>query len=343
MELIEKSTITDENIINLPKFNFDSTYVKGFFRKVKDILTNEDFLEVYRYVQYWKLEIPIELIQYSLIENYNKLSLLANMLLTGDDDYYKQMSKNIANPREIDFDENDQINEDTEVEYLLDNPEYMKLANERGASLFCDFCKSKSYANSMLKLVKICNANGNYASDDTIQYYANAGIGGVAIAMISPMSDISYIFDTSFVPKDVDMYEFILSNLYDDEFDNEKNEYFLYKILENDKNIDVALFMKLYSNLSEHISTRSKEIIMSHVFGTNNLMLISEFIKFVVDDGFDLEHMKKIVMIDTPNKIAYILFNLEILNSTKYEYIYDYSLQIEEREKLLEDSYMFEY
>ena len=85
MNLLKKELIIEPLIRNNLKFNEHDEYVKGYFSDLNTVTNNEEFLEVYRYIQYWKLPYLDFMISYAMQPNYAIKSLLSNMALTNDD------------------------------------------------------------------------------------------------------------------------------------------------------------------------------------------------------------------------------------------------------------------
>lgn len=347
MELLRKTDVHDNSIVKNDKYNENEDYVKGFFCNLESIKNNEDFLCMYRYIQYWKLDIPQILIDYCNIPNYCKLSLIENMLLTGNDSYFELLHEKIINHTEIEDKEYEgEIDEDIEMDYFLKHPEYIKSAYNKGISINCNNINDIENTSSIMKLAEYSIKCCNYIDDDIILFYIRNGMGGLAISMISSVNDLNYIFDECFIPKDMDIYKYYIDKIHDGDqskINDLTKESYIYKLIESEKldnYIDIAFFMYLYNQISSKLPGKCKLMILLSVLKTDNRMLISCFLKEITKH-IEIIDIEDIVIFDHPNRNAYISLKIEIENSNNYEAVYDFAFEINHRAEEIKNKSKF--
>lgn len=342
MELRKKDSEFDSAIKSSDEFANKYDFIKGYFTDLVSINNNEEFLEYYRYIQYWKLEIPEMMEHYASIPNYSPKSLLANMLLTGDDEYYKKLSSMITNKE----------NKYTSYHIFppdLDDKPFLCLVKSDRADLTQkliddgntphDIFSSPNEGNCTLEVIKVMISEGYIPPDEIIIWYISKGMGGIASICITDCSDIDFIFEEN--PIDMDSYSLI----YDPKTEDDKREFeplemtvelserLLYKLLETNSQIDVALFMKLYKSASSVISLSEKYNLLNHVLDRGELMLIQEFMKELDKEGLERDRIENLILYKVKSANGFVIFSLVIQGEKNYDKIFDYCCDIDTEEK----------
>jgi hypothetical protein len=324
MDLKHKSLIDEPTILNSEEFNNDSEYVCGMFSDVTDINNNNDFLDLYRYIQYWKLPIPDKLKEYASTPNYSKKSLIENMRLTGEDEYFDEI-QNLIESADFVFrtPENDtfcsQLLEDDTIE-----DKYMKLVEENRPDLvdkltdegysFEDLYFGINRGNAGMKVVKKMLEQGYTASVDIAVWYIENGMGSI-VNMCFESGIREFIIGEH--PRDYDIFEFytethpgLLASEYEELF---------FSLLDSNV-IDVALLVELYKGAK--ISTKQQKIsILGLILKKNNRMLISQFMRLLLDDGVPCYDIYNNIHFVSKSVIGHIIYSLEIVNNKAYDSI----------------------
>lgn len=299
MEIVNRDRITEQSILD----STDSKYIKGYFCFKDKINNNDDFIELYRYLQYWNLPITDELYNYVKYENYAPKSLIENMRLTGEDSYFEQLS--LKNEKY----ENKDTEEELTFEKILENPEYAKCGYEQGVSINYDLI-TKDNAN---KFIHIIRSYGDSVEDLTICNMIRKGLGGLVSLFLSEANDIDFIYDDQFFPLDYD--SLILYSVFK-EITHERAEYFFSSFFELPR--DTALFMKLLEYLPENFY-RS---FLCNVLNCGNKLLITLFINHFKISNNEIEEL---IIFSIRSKEAYITFKLNICDEKDYDSIIENS------------------
>ena len=332
MELRKKDIIFEESIKQSEEFQNKYDFIKGYFSDLISVNNNNEFLELYRYVQYWNFEIPIILVEYASICNYCKESLLANMFLTGDDRYYKYFSDIIINSK---F---NHLNNNIFQPSIGDKP-FLDLAKYNRPDLTNNFINdgytphdifSSSFeGNATLQIVKTMMSEGYIPSDEIIIWYISKGMGSIAKECITNCSDIDFIFEED--PIDIDFFEFMYSKKL--KMNPDIAERILYRQFETKMEIDVALFMKLYILTKPILSLQSKLSILHHVIDKDESMLTRELLKELDNDGVSRERVENLLLYTAKSINGYVIFSLDIIGEKNYNKIFDYCCDINTEEK----------
>lgn len=338
MELRKKDTILEESIRKSEEFGNKYEFIKGYFSDLFSVDNNNDFLEVYRYVQYWNLEVPDFLKDYASTPNYCVKSLLSNMLLTGEDRYYKLLSDIILKSS---------FNYSMNNIFLptIGNTPFLDLAKNNKAELAGSFLmdghpphdifSSSSEGNATLQIVKTMMSEGYIPSDEIIIWYVSKGMGGVARECITECSDINFIFEED--PIDVDFFDFMYEDLSHNygllKIEPDNAERILYRQFDTKMEIDVALFMKLYMITKPILTIQSKLSILHHVVDKNEFMLTFQLLKELDDDGVSRERVQNLLLYTAKSISGYIIFSLQIVGEKNYDKIFDYCCDIDTEEK----------
>jgi len=329
MNLQKKDEITETLIINNPDFNSHDVYVKGYFSEVDIIFNNEYFLELYRYVQYWRLPIKNGLISYAEMPNYASESLLKNMLLTGDDKYYKYLSNIIINaeykPSKIEI---DREHEDI-YDYLVKiNRADLVLEYYMSGIPFTDLHPTIQNINVSMEVLKIMLDNNYEPSDEIIMWYIDNGYGKLAIMCIEDHIDKDFFLDE--IPTCLDFFNEILKCKYNNKINDIQVENIMNKLLTrkmSNNDIDVVLFITLYRLCSDKMSSEYKKVLLSIVVNLNQQFLTLTFLREIDNEINHCNVMRtsinNLLINSVKNKYAYIIFNIEILNYKNYTSILD--------------------
>lgn len=324
MDLRLKSLIDEPVILNSDEYNNENEYVCGMFSDVTIINNNDDFLELYRYIQYWKLQIPNNLQEYAKTPNYSTKSLIENMRLTGEDDYFFEILELIENAKySFNCPEDDNLfqelinNNKIENKYMnlveLNRSDLVELLTEEGYS-HEDLYFSVNKGNSGMLVVKEMLNQGYTASVDIVLWYIENGMGSVAkLCFESGISE----FIINEHPRDYDMFDYY-NETHPDLIPSEYEELF-FSLLES-KIIDVALLLELYKK--SKIETKQQKIsIFGLILKKNNRMLISQFMRLLYDDGVPCYDIYNNIHFVSKSIIGHIIYSLEIVNNKSYDSI----------------------
>lgn len=333
MELRKKDTILEESIKESDEFKNKYDFIKGYFSDLISVNDNNEFLELYRYVQYWKLDIPQILIDYASTRNYCKESLIANMLLTGDDEYYKKFVELISKSQFL--------TSSTKVfPPVIGNKPFLDLAKANRPDLTHkiieegntphDIFSSSYEGNSTLQIVKELIDEGYIPSDEIIIWYISKGMGGLAKeCIIEDYSDIEFIFEED--PIDLDFFNYMISQGY--EINPDIAERMLYRQFDSKMEIDVVLFMILYRLAKPILTLQSKLSILHHVLDKNESLLTRELLKDLDNDGIDRDRVETIILYTAKSINGYVIFSLDIVGEKNYDKIFDFCCDIDTEEK----------
>lgn len=334
MNLRKKEEIIEELIRTSEEFNNKYEFIKGFFSDVDSITNNQEFLENYRYIQYWKLPFPEMMEYYASIPNYCLESIIENMRLTGEDKYFIHFEKLFRNPENryrtnCLFEPENDVNIFTKL-VILDRSDLVDRYLSEGYSP-SDIYTSFSNGNATLEAVKKMMDEGYIPSDDIIMWYINNSMGGVAFQCITECSDKEFIFEE--LPLDFDSFKMINKEKWNSKIPPEEAENIIYHILESNKPVDIALFKYLYNVAGIILSSVSKLQILNHILSKDDKFLISTFLNILDSEGFDKNRIEDIIFYTAKSINGYIIFNLEIKKNNNYERIVDFCCEIEEEEK----------
>uniref|UniRef100_A0A6C0BCC4 Uncharacterized protein n=1 Tax=viral metagenome TaxID=1070528 RepID=A0A6C0BCC4_9ZZZZ len=330
MNLLKKKEVTNAAIIDNLKFSEHQDYVKGYFTNTETILNNNDFLDIYRYVQYWSLPNPEILINYAKQPNYATKSLLANMKLTGEDSYFEFFRDLVedAKYKASDLNIDESVN-DIYTELVIKNRiDLFQSFYEKGFP-FVDIFPTNSHGNETLEIVTQMLLNDYSPSDEIVVWYINRGFGKIANLCIPYTSDDDFFFNET--PKDLDFYEFLLERKFNSKIPEDEAETLLNKLLtdDEDKNniIDVALFQALYKACSNKMSLEYKKILLSIVCRREQRdltwTLLNEFDNEKCEFKFSRSMIEELIQDVIKNKSAYIVFTLQILERKNFNTIID--------------------
>ena len=322
MNLENKDKIKDPVIKSSSDYKNDSKYIKGFFCDIEEITNNDDFLEKYRYIQYWKIEIPDDMIFYASIPNYSPISLIENMRLTGEDSYFHYF-ESLINNKDNKYKCKDCI-------CILDEEKtFMNLALSDRAELTQEYFDSgcvpsdiyvrNNHGNSALEIVKVMMSEGYIPSDEIIMWYSENYMGGIAKICITECTD-DFVFDG--LPSDCDFLEVLIDRKYDGLLPSKEAERLLFECLESDKKIDVAMFKSLYLKIEE-LSIATKLMLLKLVLNKEDSMLISFFLKQLEYEGVERDRIYDVIVFNAKSKIGYLIYNIEIMDHKNYETILD--------------------
>lgn len=312
MKVINREKITDKTILDLT----DSTYVKGYFTNKTSINNNDDFLDVYRYVQFWKLPITDQLREFIRKENYAPKSIVENMRLTGEDSYFEELK--LKNEEIEDIETEEELTE----EIIIGSPQYARSGYEKG--IIVDFDKiTKDNASSFIHFIRVYE---DIVNDRVICNFINKQLGGIAALFLGLANDIDYILDEHFYPTDYDSLELFLSFR---EISPELAYLFIHCNLSNIDNIDIAMIMKL----AEYVDSSHYEELIIRILKTNNSLLQILFMKYVLSSTLTLNNIEEIILFTVRSRDAYVTFKIFICNEEDYEIVIDNSMIIHQNEE----------
>lgn len=338
MELRKKEDIIAKELFSHKEFFNEFDFVKGYFTNLSTINNNTDFLEYYRYVQYWELPIPQILIDYALIPNYSPISLLSNLKLTGDDTYFQTIKEMICNKDNkykvihTTLDDNFEIDEENmEIKNLVlrKRPDLTTEYMMRGC-VPKDLYSSSKDGNVTLEIIKSMMSESYIPSDDIIIWYIIKGMGGVAKQCITEYSDIDFIFEE--IPIDMDSFQIIYSNK---ELSPEKAEEIIFQLIKSSEDVDVALFLMVYDIAKSLLTTASKLNLLNQIINKNEKFLIYEYLKVLDEEYFDKAKIENLIINKEKSIVAYVIYALQILNENNYDAVYDTCFNIDTDEKVI--------
>lgn len=327
MELRMKSSIDDVNIINSLEFDADeSEWFPGYFHNVTKIENNNDFLDVYRYVQYFSLEITDDLIQYASIPNYSSKSLIENLKLTGEDSYFERISEYIKNAK---YSTKSELkpNEDNEDLYeelaSIDRADLTQYYFDEGKTP-TDIYVHQNNGNTGLEICNILIENGYIPSDDIIYWYMTKGMGDIANRCICNITDMNFITDCN--PIDLTSFEIIKKFKWPatDDIPSDDATIMLYNIISSKFKTDVALFILLYRIIKEDLTQHEKLMLLSSVLAKKERFLILVFLKELSNENIDDDTLENTIFINSRSIIGYQIYKIEIKKCNDYDNIVDY-------------------
>lgn len=341
MNLQKKSEIKDLCIMNRPEFNDESEFLAGYFHNVSKIEDNNDFLEVYRHIQFFNLKITEEMIKYASVPNYSLNSLIENMRLTGEDVYFTTLTPILRNPNNI-------YSTDSTLFPKEDEPDvYQQLANINRADLTQyyfdlgevpdDIYTHTSSGNATLEVCSMLIELGYVPSDEIIYWYMTKGMGSIARRCLNYVTDIDFITDCS--PVDLSSLIIVQQNKWP-LVEGDNNEEWIKKIPLEDAadilynmvgspiRVDVAMFIELYRLISSEMTQHEKLMLFTNVLMKKEKFLISVLMKELVIEGIELNVLENTIFTSAKSTIGYQIYKLEVEKSTNYDIIIDYCLDI---------------
>ena len=339
MDLLEKERIKEPLIMSNPQFDEHEDFVKGYFTNLNTVKSNEEFLEVYRYIQYWRLPYPDYMIYYANKPNYAKKSLLANMALTNDSDkdretenmrYFKFFQNLIDNafyvPSQLTiFQTSNNVYHDL---VKIDRGDLVIEQNSKG-NPFSDVFSETEHGNSTLEVVKNMLFEDYSPSDEVIIWYIQKGFGCIANMCIPSSTDHEFIYEE--IPRDLDFYKELLDKKYDGYISEDDAEDILNHVLtdfESSKmKVDVALFLELYKVCSSKMSSEYKKVLLSIVSKREEPFLTYVLLRELFNEDCPCKLsplvIRNLITDVIKDKRTYIIFMTEILNMTNYSLIVD--------------------
>lgn len=351
MDLLEKGKILTEEIKSSPKYkelleNSNQDHIKGYFTEIETVNDNFDFLELYRYIQYWKLPYKQTLIDYASQPNYSPKSLIENMSLTGKDSYFSFFKTLIENAQykpstiypigdiEVDYKTLVYLNRADLVEKLFND-----------GVPFKDIYLDVKYGNSTLEVVSRMLELDYCPDDDVIMWYISQGMGKLVEVMAPNAYDPEFVF--SEIPVDLDTYHVMIDTINQGvEIDEDKAEIILNRMISDPSfdclKIDVALFIKLYRKCQSKMSAEYKKIILKLVSEKNQSFLTYSILKEFDEEFKSNSDCVKLNPITITNFIVdnikdaktYIIFFVQILEKSNYDAIYDVAYDIQEDDEI---------
>lgn len=334
MELKLKSDIYDSDIKSNPNCINDYDYIAGYFADIDIIIDNDDFLEVYRHVQFFGLSITDDMRRFASIPNYAPHSIIENMRLTGEDTYFNIMKQF--------FENNDNIYMPIQTMDIIGNEYgYHQLVEFGRADLTQkyydegyppeDIYSNITTANTTLEVIKTLMKNNYVPSDDIICWYFMKGMGGIAKQCITEYSDLPFIIDCE--PADLDSFNFIESRR-SEPYDTSDIISLLYNIVSISTSTDVALFRLLYERITKDLTLTEKFDIMKRILVKNEKFLIYTYMKILKNEGFSNSQLENQVFYISKSYTGYIIFKVQIENCKDLDVIADMCYDLTSSEKI---------
>ncbi len=341
MDLLEKDKVLRDEIKATSEYQESTNYVKGYFTDIDIINNNYEFLEVYRYIQYWKLEYRQSMIDYASQPNYAPKSLISNMSLTGEDSYFN-FFKNLIENAEYKPSENELVKElvtDYSSLVYLNRADLVDELFNNGIP-FKDIYSDTMNGNATLEVVKRMLELDYCPDDSVIMWYISQGFGKLIEIMIPYAYDTDFIFTE--IPVDLDTYQVMLETINEGrDISDEKAELILNRMVSDPTfdylKIDVALFLKLYRKSQYKMSAEYKKILLKIVVEKNQPFLTYSLLKeFDNENKSEIDGVKlspillnNFIMDNIQDARTYIIFYIQILNRKNYDVIYDVAHDIE--------------
>lgn len=331
MDIKLKSEIYDMDIRSHPDFDSESDYFAGYFADDEEVTNNQSFLKLYRQVQYFRLRIPMELYNYACIPNYAPISLIENMRLTGEDTYFYELKAMIENRlnmyfprRELEEETNDELS----FVYIAENDraDLAQYYYDNGA-IPCDIYCNFNSANSTFEVVKVMLKNDYIPSDNVIYWYLTNGMGAIAKCAFTDFNDMSDLVNCN--PIDLDSYLLIKNHR---EFTFDETMENLMHLITRPELVDCALFLELYSKVSDILTETEKLSLLQKIISKNDKFLIYIYMKKLSEEGFSNNVLENQVFRLNIGQSGYIIFKLQIEELTDYDLIIAMSSELSIRE-----------
>lgn len=341
MNIINKKDIKSFKILDLLELDDNQEYTAGVFHNVEKIRNNNDFLDVYRHIKFFGFPLSNEMLEYASIPNYAPKSLLENIKLSGEDNEYypklkelienkenKYKTRSIIEPKIETFQHLVEINRADLTDKFLDDGVKIE-----------DLYSNVSTGNSCLEICKKFTEFGHYPVDEIIFYYMTFGLGGVAEVCLSHLTDMDFITDCE--PLDLDSLLIICKHKYcnEENYNNEDPIASLPSSIANKmidvcfefKNkTDIAMFMKLYSIVSDEMLISEKFYFLNRILDKKESFFISIFLRQLVNEGVSISALESQIYYKSKSFLGYQIFKLEIECETNYDFIYNLCSDLEE-------------
>lgn len=296
MEVILKSELFNTEVSEHDKSINSYEYVAGYITNHPRIQTNTDFLDTYRYVQFYEFPITDEMKRYARNPNYSPKSLIEQMLLTGDDKYFREVKALIEDPN------NSYTPSLSSVIEEQDNI-YTHIVEEDRADLASKFYElgyppgdiycHVSNANACLEVMKTLVSNGFIASDDIIFWYLTKGMGAIADVCFNECTDMQVVVES--LPIDTDSFELIETG-WSHHFTAEECQTILFNLVTSNSPTDSALLKRIYLRVKDQLIQTEKLDILKKLLNKNERFPIYIYMCLLVKDGFTFGQIEQQVM-----------------------------------------------
>jgi hypothetical protein len=335
-----KNNIKEIKIIESEEFNNDSEWIAGYFHNVKKIEDNNDFLDVYRYIQYFNLDITDEMLDYLKIPNYSIDSLRENMRLTGEDNYFNRLNDILNNPENVYTTKSTLLPNENEFDViaqlaLIDRADMTQYYCDNEESINDIYTNTKT-GNAALEICRVLINNDYEPSDDIIYWYMTKGLGSIAKLCIYSKTDIELI--TNCYPVDLTSLKIIQEYKWSGNnipFENAQDIF--YNMLTSNLKIDCAMFIKLYKIIESEVTKHEKIMILNSLLLRKEEFVISLYIKELCNEDFDRGFIENQIFSVAKSSIGFQIYKLEIEKSNNYDVIYDYCLEMEDNFKIIDN------
>lgn len=323
MELRLKSKIFDSEIKEHKSFQSDYEFIPGYFSDVERICNNNDFLEVYRHVQHFGFPVTNDMIRYAGIPNYSPQSLITQMALTGKDSYFLEMKTLIENPENVysPFQHFDVPETDKIFTQLVecDRADLTEKFYSEGHSPEDIYCHTHN-ANATLEVVNVLMKNDYIPSDNIICWYLMHGMGAIARKCITSETDIDFILQCT--PLDLDSFNFIEESRCEP-YDVEQCLNILYKIINYQATLDVALFSELYKRVKQELTTTEKFDILKCILSKKERFAIFYFMTLMKEDGFSNAQLENQTSFINKSEMGYTILKVQIEKTRDLDILVD--------------------
>lgn len=328
MDLIQKSKIFNSDIKEHPSCRNDYEYAAGYFTDVVKITDNQEFLEVYRHVQHFGFPITIEMEKYASIPNYAPESLIAQMAITGEDDYFTKMKALIENPDNVymasqffDLSEREKI-----FTHIVENDraDLTSKYYEDGyppEDIYCHVANG----NACLEVVTFLMEHDYIPSDEIITWYLMKGMGGIAKKSITEYTDIPFVMDCK--PCDIQAFR-LIEEKRGYPFDSSECQKILFMIVSDHVATDVALLIELFNKIKNELTSTEKFDLLKRLLTKNEKFAIYIFMKLLKEDGFSNNQIENQTFFINKSIPGYIILKLQIEECTDLDVIADMAFEL---------------
>lgn len=328
MDLIQKSKIYDSEIKEHQTAKNEYDYVPGYFTNVDRISDNQDFLEVYRHVQHFGFSITPDMERYATIPNYAPESLIAQMAITGKDEYFTKMKAIIENPDNCymfssPFEQPDREKIFTHI-VEIDRADLTQKYYNEGCTPEDIYCHTAN-GNACLETVRVLMENHYVPSDEIITWYLMKGMGGIAKKCITQYTDVDFVTECN--PSDIDAFRFIENNIKEPRtlIDYQKN---LFAIVSDKVPTDSALLIELYNRVKDDLTQTEKFDLLKKLLSKEEKFPIYTIMKLLSEDGFTNNQIEDQTFFINRSISGYVILKLQIEKCKDLDVIADMAFEL---------------
>lgn len=312
MDLILKTDLITAEISNHEYFKTKNSYIAGYFADLAfAVKCNVDFIQQYRHVQYFGLEITEKMFFYLSKPNYAPKSLIEQLRLTGDDKYFKTVCEYLENNNLSYKPSFNLSNEEDLVSFndLLTNDRAdltQRRYNEGEVpeDIYCTYVAGCQ----CLEIVKVMMKNDFIPSDDVIIWYLSNGMGEIARQSVTKYTDTSFFTEA----EPIDLDSLLLIEEFNGRVEDAKAYNYLINIVSNNMAIDCSLFIELYNRVRSDVSPTEKFNILSFILEKKDNFAIYTMMKLMLEDNITESQIENHVFFVKRNYNGYLVFKIQI-------------------------------